>query len=125
MFRFFIERLGSFRWAIKGVFDLFSKHPNAQVHLLVTILLVPAIFIFQLSTIETCIIILCSALVLSMEALNSALEYLSDRVTTKEDALIAKAKDIAAAAVLMAAIAAAIIAGLIFIPKIIAWIYSV
>ncbi len=125
MFRFLKERLWSFRWAFKGVLDLFSKHPNAQVHLLATILLAPAIFIFQLSTIETCIIILCIALVLSLEALNSALEYLSDRVTTQEDALIAKAKDIAAAGVLMAAIAAAIIAGLIFIPKIIAWIYSV
>jgi diacylglycerol kinase len=125
MFRFLKERLRSFRWAFKGVLDLFSKHPNAQVHLLATILLLPAIFIFQLSTIETCIIILCIALVLSLEALNSALEYLSDRVTTQEDALIAKAKDIAAAGVLMAAIAAAIIAGLIFVPKIIAWVYSV
>ena len=124
MIDFLRQRLMSFKWAFKGFFDLFNSHPNAQIHLLATTVVVPAIFFFRLSSIETCLIVLCVAFVLSMEALNSALEYLSDFVSSEEDALIGKAKDIAAAAVLIAAIAATLVAGIIFIPKITAWYLS-
>ena len=82
MIDFLRQRLMSFKWAFKGFFDLFNSHPNAQIHLLATTVVVPAIFFFRLSSIETCLIVLCVAFVLSMEALNSALEYLSDFVSS-------------------------------------------
>jgi diacylglycerol kinase len=63
---------------------------------------------------------LCIALVLALEAVNSAIEYLADKISPEQDPLIGKAKDIAAGAVLIAAIGAAIIGSLIFIPKLIA-----
>lgn len=118
MMGYFKRRIKSFAWAFKGVADLFKQHPNAQIHLLATVVVVPSIFIFELSSVEACIIVLCIVLVLSMEALNSALEYLADRVSSEQDELIGKCKDIAAAAVLIAAIGAAIIAAIIFLPKI-------
>jgi diacylglycerol kinase len=118
MFKFLRQRILSFKWAIKGIFNLFSTHPNAQIHLLAAIIVIPLSFFLQISITEGCIVALCIALVLSMEALNSAIEYLADKVSAEEDELIGKAKDISAAAVLISALAAAIVGGLIFIPKI-------
>lgn len=97
--------------------DLFSNHPNAKVHLLATILVIPLGIFLKISIIEWCIIILCIALVMSMEAMNSALEYIADKVSPEHNELIGKAKDIAAAAVLICAIGAATIGALIFLPK--------
>lgn len=117
MFKFISQRLASFRWAIKGMKDLWAHHPNAQVHLLATILVIPTAFYLGISTVEWCLIILCIAMVMSFEALNSALEYLADKVSPEHDELIGKSKDIAAAAVLWAAIGAAIVGVLILGPK--------
>jgi diacylglycerol kinase len=55
-----------------------------------------------------------------MEAMNTALETLADFACNKQiDPRIAKAKDLAAAGVLMAAIAALAVGIIIFLPKII------
>jgi diacylglycerol kinase len=111
------KRIASFRWAIQGLFDLFRQHPNAQIHLFATMLVLGLSFWLKLSSIEWCIIIFCISHVMALEALNSALEYLADKITKKEDLLIGKAKDIAAGAVLMGAIGAMIVGGIIFLPK--------
>ena len=50
---------------------------------------------------------LAMGLVLAAEAANTAIETLADRITTEHDPAIARAKDAAAGAVLLAAIAAA------------------
>lgn len=63
---------------------------------------------------------LCIALVLSLEALNTAVEHLTDLVSPDYHPLAGKAKDVAAAAVLIAAMGAIVAGGLIFLPKIVA-----
>lgn len=118
MFQFIKQRLASFQWALKGMKDLFTNHPNAQVHLGASLVVIPLALFLQISTIEWCLIILCITLVMAMEALNSALEYLADKICPEQDELIGKAKDIAATAVLLSAIGAALIGSLIFLPKI-------
>ena len=60
---------------------------------------------------------ICIALVISLEAVNTALEYLTDLVSPERHPLAGKAKDVAAAAVLIAAIGSAIVGLLIFVPK--------
>lgn len=117
MIKFLRQRIASFKWALKGLKDLFSNHPNAKMHLLATILVVPLAFFLQVSLMEWCLLILCIALVMAMEAINSSLEYLADKVSPEHDDLIGKSKDIAAGAVLWCAIGAALIGGLIFVPK--------
>lgn len=117
MFTFIKQRLTSFLWALKGIKDLFSHHPNAQVHLLATLVVIPLSIFLQISTIEWCLIVFCIVLVIAMEAMNSSLEYLADKVSPEHNDLIGKSKDIAAAAVLITAIGAAIIGCLIFLPK--------
>jgi diacylglycerol kinase len=120
MIHYIKRRLASFGWAIKGIIDLIRNHPNAQIHVLATCIVLPLGFYFNLLPLEWGLIILCIALVLALEAVNSAIEYLADKISPEQDPLIGKAKDIAAGAVLIAAIGAAIIGSLIFIPKLIA-----
>lgn len=111
------ERLDSFRYAFKGIADLFRHTPNARIHLFVTICVIIAGFFFHITHIEWCILILCIALVLAAEAANTAIEYLTDLVSPDHHPLAGKTKDVAAAAVLLAAIGAAIVGLIIFLPK--------
>lgn len=112
------KRLTSFKWAIKGIFDLFKNHPNAQIHLLATIVVLSLSFYLKIAALELCLVLLCIGLVISLEAINSALEYLADKISPEHDELIGKAKDMAAGAVLIAAITTVLIGGIIFLPKI-------
>lgn len=116
IFSFLKARLYSFRWAFKGTKDLLLHHPNAQVHALATCLVIPLSVYLEITRVEWGLIILCIVLVLSMEALNSAIEYLADKISPKPDPLIGKAKDIAAAAVLLSSIGAALVGFIILGP---------
>ncbi len=71
----------------------------------------------SLSAIEWCLVLLCMVMVIGMEAMNTALEYLTDLVSPEHHPLAGKAKDVAAAAVLICAIGAVIVAAIIFVPK--------
>ena len=123
MYTYIKKRLLSFKWAIKGIVTLFSKHANAQIHLLATIIVVLLAVFFRTTVVESALLILCIVLVLSMEALNSAIETLADRVSVQQDDLIRQVKDIAAAAVLISALGAAIVGVVIFLPKVYALFY--
>jgi diacylglycerol kinase len=61
--------------------------------------------------------LLCIALVTSAEALNTAVEHICDRITTKDDPLIRDIKDIAAAAPLVCAAVSVIAAVILFWSK--------
>jgi diacylglycerol kinase len=111
------KRLNSFRFAFQGLFDLFKSQPNARIHLITMTLVVPTGFYVHLSNLEWSLVVMCIALVLSMEAVNTALEYLTDLVSPDHHPLAGKAKDVAAAAVLIAAIGAAVVGAILFIPK--------
>jgi diacylglycerol kinase len=112
------NRLLSFKYAFQGIADLFRSQPNARIHLVATFVVVVAGFYFRLSNTEWIPIVLCFALVIALEAVNTALEYLTDLVSPQQHPLAGKAKDVAAAAVLIAAFGAVVVAALIFSPKI-------
>lgn len=116
------KRLHSFTYAIKGVLLLFKEH-NAQIHLAAAIISVMLGIILCISTFEWIIIILLIGIVLAAEAANSALERLADKISLNHHHLLGEAKDLAAAAVLFCATAAAIIGTIIFLPKIIKLIF--
>lgn len=108
----------SFRYAFRGVRELFWHTPNARIHLIFTIGVIAAGLYFRIPPNQWFVLILCIIIVLSLEAINSALEQLADRVTTDYSPLIRNAKDLSAGAVLIAAIGTAIIGLWIFIPYI-------
>lgn len=106
----------SFHYAFRGIGELFLSTPNARIHLVAALGVVLLAGILRVSKVEWIILILVICLVLAMEAMNSALEKLSDRVSEEYSPLIRDAKDLAAGAVLLVAIAAAIVGLLIFLP---------
>lgn len=112
------KSLRSFRYAVKGVVDLFRFENNARIHLLAAAAVLAAGFYFQLSNTEWALIVTQIALVWAAEAFNTALEKLADAVSTDYHPLIKAVKDLAAGGVLIVAISAAVVGSLVFIPKI-------
>lgn len=112
------KRKAAFGYAFKGVYRLFRHEAHARIHLVAAAAVITAGFLFRISAMEWCIICLCIGGVFTAEGFNTAIEKLADRITTEKSPLIGAAKDIAAGAVLLMALATVVIAGIIFIPKI-------
>ncbi|HEY4284378.1 MAG TPA: diacylglycerol kinase family protein [Chthoniobacterales bacterium] len=116
----FTGRVRSFRYAVAGIVRMLRCQHNAWVHFGLTIVAIGAGFFFDLSAREWCWIILAIAIVWTAEALNTAFEFLADAASPQFHPLVRDAKDVAAGAVLITAIAAATIAAIIFWPHIVA-----
>lgn len=117
------KRIKSFGYAFKGIATLFKTQPNAWIHLTALLVVLVAGLFFKLNTTEWCLIALTSAAVLAAEALNTAIEFIVDLVSPQYHDLAGKAKDVAAAAVLLTAFGAIVVGFLIFFPKIVSSIY--
>jgi diacylglycerol kinase (ATP) len=111
--------LKTFRYAWKGVQYLFRTQPNARVQLIVFVLVVFAGFLFGISKPEWLAILIVSAVVITAEGMNTALEILGDEVADgKWKNLVGRAKDVSAGAVLIAAVFAIVVGLVIFVPYI-------
>jgi len=111
----------SFACALRGIAVLLRTQTNARIHLLATVLVVAAGFAFRISRGEWVPLAFAIGIVWIAEAVNTAIEALADRITRENDDAIRHAKDVAAGAVLLAAITAAIIGLLILGPH--AWAF--
>ncbi len=118
---YFRKRIQSFVYAFKGIRELFVSQPNAQIHLVAMGVILAIGWYIGISSMEWCLIIICMALVLVAEGLNTALEFLTDLASPDFHPLAGKAKDVAAGSVLLAVILCGIVWGIIFIPKITAF----
>lgn len=116
---FWKARLRSFRNAGRGLAELLCAPKNARIHLAATVAVIAAGLFLRVSRDEWCALILAIALVWMAEGANTAIELLADRVSREHDELIRRAKDIAAGAVLIAAISAAIVGAIILATR--AW----
>ena len=103
------ERIKSFGHAWTGLVFLVKSEPHARFHLLATVLVILAAWALDVSLQDWRWLILAIALVWVSEAINTAFEYLCDVVSPEFSEAVKHAKDIAAGAVLIAAIAAAFI----------------
>jgi diacylglycerol kinase len=108
------NRLKSFGYAFQGIRTLVTTQPHAQLHLLATIVVVTAGIRIGLRRWEWVAIMLCIGMVWMAEALNTALEFLADEVSLEQRERIGKAKDVAAAGVLIVAMISVVIAALVF-----------
>ena len=114
----FRKRIKSFGYALKGLkFFLMHEH-NAWIHLAATCFAVILGFVLGLNAGEWIIILLVTALVWITEIINTAIEQLCNTVSPEENPGIGLVKDLAAGAVLVAAVVAVITAFIIFLPKI-------
>lgn len=110
------ERFASFRFAVAGLLRMVRTQHNTRVHLAVAGIIVTVGFVCEISTAEWCWIIAAIAMVWITEALNTAVEYLGDAVTTESHPQIGHAKDVAAGSVLLAAVFAVLIGLLVLGP---------
>jgi diacylglycerol kinase len=117
---FLAGRLRSFGYALRGFVLLLSTQQNARIHLVATVAVVTLGAVFRVASGEWISLVFAMSGVWVAEGLNTAIEALADRVTTERDPLIARAKDVAAGAVLIAAVGAAVVGGIIFLPRIVA-----
>ena len=111
------ERLKSFTFAFAGLKLLLLEEHNAFLHVAATFLVVALGFYFRLNQTEWIAIIMCIGAVFSLELVNTSIETLADHITPEKHDKIKKVKDLAAGAVLVAAMMAVVVALLIFIPK--------
>lgn len=103
--------------AIDGIITCLKKERNIKIHCIMMILVIVFGIIFQLSVYEWLICILLFGSVISLELVNTAVEAVVDLCTSEYHELAKIAKDTAAGAVLVSAIAAAVIGIMIFLPK--------
>jgi diacylglycerol kinase len=106
--------LRSFYFAFSGLKLLLLKERNFKIHLLALIVVIIGGLYFHITSIEWSIVLLVSALVISLEAINTAIEKLCDLYSSEPNEKIKLIKDIAASAVLIASIFALVIALFIF-----------
>ncbi|MEM7654510.1 MAG: diacylglycerol kinase family protein [Bacteroidota bacterium] len=111
------RRIRSFGYAFQGIATFFRATPHAKIHLLAVGVISGLGWYLSLVTWEWCAILICMALVITAEAINSAIEYVVDLASPEQHPLAGKAKDVAAGAVLLSVIFCGIIWSLIFVPK--------
>lgn len=106
----------SFKYAFKGLKQAMAEQ-NFRFDLMMAFIVIVAGAFTRLTKIEWIVLLIVMALMLSLEMINTAIERVVDLASPEIHPLAKAAKDIAAGAVLVFAIASAIIGLLIFLPK--------
>lgn len=109
----------SFVYALAGIKKAIKGEKNIKIDIIAALLVVIVGIILKISTMEWIICLVLIGGVISAEMMNTAIEAVVDLYTREKKELAAKAKDVAAGAVLIKAMISAIIGGIIFIPKIV------
>ncbi len=115
------DRAVSFRPAFRGVYLLLRWEHNAWLHQGAAVLTVAAGCWWSISRLEWCAVVFAIGSVLGAEAFNTAVESLADAVHPERSALVGRAKDLAAAGVLLVSAGAAGVGLIIFAPRLLAW----
>jgi len=108
----------SFSCAIAGLIYCIKNEKNMKIHILATIIAVIVALVVKLNYTEWGLLILTIFMVLVAETVNTAVEKTVDLVTTEYHPLAKTAKNLAAGAVLLAAIGSLLMAVVIFGPHI-------
>jgi diacylglycerol kinase (ATP) len=111
-----VARLSSFRFAFAGFAFMLRTQHNAWVHLVATVAVVATGVALRVSLDDWRWLVTAIALVWGAEAVNTAFEHLCDVVSPELHGSVQRAKDIAAAAVLVSVIGAAVLGALTLWP---------
>ena len=113
-----IKLIKSFGYALKGMLIAIREEQNMRIHVFAIAVVTVCGIYLSLSAIEWAVIALTIGFVISMEMVNSAIEAIVDHVSPEYHKEAGRIKDLAAGAVLVAAIVATVIAVYIFGNKI-------
>lgn len=112
----------SFKNAFKGLIWAFRSQPNYKIHFFLSLFSLVGGFVLKISYGEFLLIISLIFIGLAIETVNTAIEQTTDAIDSQWREDIGRAKDIAAGAMLIFSLGAFIIALIIFIPRIVAFI---
>ncbi|GAB3574497.1 diacylglycerol kinase family protein [Hymenobacter daeguensis] len=112
------RRVASFGHAFRGVWAALRSEVHLRFHAVATVVVMGLGFYYGIARLEWALVALAVACVWAAELMNTAIEALTDLASPGFHPLAGKAKDVAAGAVLLAAIGALVVGGLVFIPKI-------
>lgn len=98
----------SFRYAFAGLAAGWRSQPNFRIHVVLALVVVAGGALARISAAGWAIVALAIGLVLAAELFNTAVEAVVDLVSPDDHPLAKRAKDVAAAAVLVAALAAVV-----------------
>jgi diacylglycerol kinase len=112
------KTMKSFRYATRGIGKVIKTENNAKVHLIATVAVVFLGFFMRISLRDWCWLIVSMAFVWVTEIINTCIEKIVDIVSPEYSSKAGAIKDMAAGAVLIAAIAALLIGCLVFYPYI-------
>jgi diacylglycerol kinase (ATP) len=114
---FIINRLKSVGYAFKGMLILIKTEASIKIQVVIAIVVTIAGFYYDISNTEWIVQIAMIGLVMSIEGVNTAIEYIADFIHPDHHPKIGLIKDIAAGAVFIASVVAVIIAAIIYFPK--------
>ena len=110
----------SFTYAFMGIIESLRTEQNLLFDFIYAIITIVLGILLKLSIIEFAIVLLAVGLVISLEMVNTAIEYAIDMAMPEIHPLAKISKDVAGGAVLVSAIMALIVGLLIYVPKVIA-----
>ena len=113
----FHSRLKSFSFAWSGIRELVVREHNARIHLVATAGVIVAGVVFRVSIVEAAVLAVVTGIVWITELFNTCIERVMDFIHPEEHPGIKFIKDLAAGAVLVAALTAVVVGLFIFIPK--------
>lgn len=105
------------KFALEGLIVIFKEERNFRIHFLFACLAIIIGFVLKLNQNEWLIIVITIHIVILMEIMNSIIERMIDYIKPDIHPIAKKIKDMAAAAVLIAAVMSIIVGLIIFIPK--------
>jgi diacylglycerol kinase len=119
---YFKARLKSIRIALDGIRMVLQSQQNARIHAVITLLVLLAAGLLDISRLEWVLLLLVIGLVWTAEIFNTAIEELVDLVSPEHNLTAKTVKDLSAGAVLASAIVSILVGLLVFGPRIWAWV---
>lgn len=114
---FLVDRFKSLGYAFKGMWILLSSENSIKAQTFIALCMTVLGFVMEISNTEWILQIFAIGLVITTEALNTAIEKVANFVQPDFDKRIGEIKDIAAGAVAFASLVAIGIGLIIYIPK--------
>jgi diacylglycerol kinase (ATP) len=109
----------SFNWAIQGIVYAVRTQRNMRIHMATGVIVLSLALVLHVSRAEFLVLLFTLAMVLVAELVNTSMEATIDLIASTYDPLAKIAKDVAAAAVLVASTAAIAVGYLIFFDRLV------
>ncbi|MFA6432722.1 MAG: diacylglycerol kinase family protein [Candidatus Paceibacterota bacterium] len=111
-----VKRAKSFAHAGRGLWLFLKTTHNAWIHLVILVLVIGLACYFRITRLEWIMLVLAAGFVLAAEAFNTAIEIDMNLTSPEYHPYARDTKDVAAAAVLIAALTALVVGVLVFWP---------